>query len=209
MPRGGGLAWWVSLLLAALAARLAPAKALPADWAARIKAHQMLYTEDERTVAGLYEPVMANGYLSFPIGGDSMYLGGVFNNKTSTPSHRARIPSTHSITISGIEGPYQAQGSALDLARSSFFRRGRVSQGGSFVDFEQCWYAHRSLRSVLVMELRVKHTGGGAVELLLSNFGGGPSVDINFTDLSAAYPHLTVSDAAADGPLSDPLRSIG
>jgi hypothetical protein len=69
-----------------------------------------------------------------------------------------RIPAQLSLSITGPDG-FVPLGSAIDLERATFLRRLRVHQGNSRVDLEQRWYAHRVLRTVMVMQLQVGKAG--------------------------------------------------
>ncbi len=50
---------------------------------------------------GIYLPLIGNGYMSQDKGvrSDTMFVSGIFNNKTTSPSHRARIPASFAITV--------------------------------------------------------------------------------------------------------------
>ena len=99
-------------------------------------------------------PVIANGYVGTnPVDG-AMYMAGVFNGYSSkTPSHRAALPSTVALAVTG-PAPVTAGASALDFERATFYRRSTVQNGSVTVHVEQRWFAHRQHRSLLVTDFR-------------------------------------------------------
>eukprot|EP01094_Clydonella_sp_ATCC50884_P002671 TRINITY_DN1202_c0_g1_i5.p3 TRINITY_DN1202_c0_g1~~TRINITY_DN1202_c0_g1_i5.p3 ORF type:complete len:222 (+),score=37.97 TRINITY_DN1202_c0_g1_i5:230-895(+) len=120
-------------------------------------------------------PVVGNGYAATLLASNATFINGVYSGlKGSTPSHRARIPSTLLVNLTNI--PLTAV--ALDVERATYTRR---YENGEHVSARQVIYAHRVHRSLMVMEL---HT---------SNDGGSPST----LQLSWAYPY----SACAPPPL--------
>src|SRR5690349_14170787 len=87
----------------------------PEEWASRIALHNMFFAPDD-SVEGLYLPVMGNGYLAHQIGDQSLYVAGVYNNETTSPAHRARIPPVLNIEIQSTDVTAQVVplGAALD-----------------------------------------------------------------------------------------------
>ena len=144
-----------------------------------------------------------------------VFCAGIFNGggvDASPVSHRARIPAMHAISAPGIPGP-----AALNIRTATYYRRSYIDPGepGSCtttstvsctnapgrVWVEQRWYAHRSLPSLLVMEVQIllNDSDNGLdsyaptmrddapfAMLKLLNIDGGPSSDINFTAVPLA-----------------------
>ena len=101
-------------------------------------------------------------------------MAGVFNGRNSTgPSHRARIPSTNSVNITN--GNLFA--AALDVERAAYFRQWNV---GSAV-VQQRFYAHRTMRNVLVSSLELISSPTESVIVKLKVNEGNSSSDINFS----------------------------
>lgn len=165
----------LSLLLAAACAAPAALAEPPHDWRAAIASFDLLYTADEAAVKPDHMPAVANGYLGVQLGGVNMYVAGLMNgHATNTPSRRARIPATLNVAAPGT-----LLHAGLDLARATYIRRstvkgwegrgpayhpcnldwyhlvdsGSCSSTGSPLVVEQRFYAHRVLRSALVMEV--------------------------------------------------------
>eukprot|EP01114_Cavostelium_apophysatum_P014228 TRINITY_DN3638_c0_g1_i2.p1 TRINITY_DN3638_c0_g1~~TRINITY_DN3638_c0_g1_i2.p1 ORF type:complete len:663 (+),score=121.13 TRINITY_DN3638_c0_g1_i2:160-2148(+) len=131
----------------------------------------MLYSLTGPSDSSLQASV-GNGYIATVIGSDTQYIAGVYNGLNSvTPSHRARIPATTAINITNA----QPIGSALDLERGIFYRRSMIDD----TIIEQRWYAHRSLRNLLVHELEI-HAGSTSPTLQITLQSGPPSEDFNF-----------------------------
>ena len=64
-------------------------------------------------------------------------------------SHLARVPSKLAVRV----GNATAVGCALDLERATYYRRTSVRSGGPTVSIEQRWYAHKTNKALLVMEM--------------------------------------------------------
>eukprot|EP01114_Cavostelium_apophysatum_P022690 TRINITY_DN8295_c0_g1_i1.p1 TRINITY_DN8295_c0_g1~~TRINITY_DN8295_c0_g1_i1.p1 ORF type:complete len:699 (+),score=116.92 TRINITY_DN8295_c0_g1_i1:246-2342(+) len=165
------------LLLALSIERINSAPIIPPEWKVRILEGNMLYSHTEPSDSSLQASV-GNGYIATVIGSDTQYIAGVYNGLNSvTPSHRARIPATTAITINNMD----AYGSALDLERGIFYRR---SWSGECVA-EQRWYAHRSLRNLLVHEIEVSSGSSSKCVVELSSEPGAPSQDFRFSNYTS------------------------
>jgi trehalose/maltose hydrolase-like predicted phosphorylase len=143
--------------------------------------------------------LIGNGYLSHAKGvrSDTMFLSGVYNGETTSPSHRARIPATLAVTVDNSV----TTGVLLDIQNGVYHRRGNISNSAAwyelrwvlgffcisvlfFSDFFSSiicrWFAHRTLSSIYAMELEVHLMDGTPVTLSLSNNAGSDSTDIQF-----------------------------
>jgi hypothetical protein len=110
--------------------------------------------------------LIGNGYLSHAKGvrSDYMYISGVFNGETTSPSHRAKIPATYAVTVDNSK----TIGALLDVRQGSYHRRGYVSDtNGAW--YELRWYAHREERGLYVLEVDVHNDLREAVTLQLRN----------------------------------------
>lgn len=92
------------------------------------------------------QPLMGNGFISHSKGvrSDTMFVSGVFNDETTSPSHRASIPAHFNIDIENS----RLIGCLLDIEFGIYHRRGNLESSW----YELRWYAHRTLRNVYVME---------------------------------------------------------
>ena len=70
---------------------------------------------------GIYLPLIGNGYLAQDKGvrSDTMFVSGIFNNQTTSPSHRARIPAVYAIEIAN---GVSTDGALLDLEKGIYYR---------------------------------------------------------------------------------------
>lgn len=160
------------------------AGAFPAAWEARVERGSMLATavpQDFLQYDPQNLPIVANGYVGTLVASNTTFISGVYNGFSSvTPSHRARIPGTVSITVDNSE-PTAA---ALDMERAEFLILGAIDG----LQVEQRTYAHREIRNLLVHEITLCPDEYGAcsgqctgpVTLELSLNSGGPSSDIDF-----------------------------
>ena len=141
---------------------------VPADWAARIADGRMLFnpsctvSNHVSSVWGDHAPV-ANGYLGTYVDSGTVYIAGTFTGLadlagTNAPgsnasngrlqrSHLARVP--HRLTVR--VGNSSAAGCALDLERGVYYRRSTLHGAA----IEQRWFAHRTNKALLIMELDV------------------------------------------------------
>ncbi|CAM9360841.1 unnamed protein product, partial [Ectocarpus fasciculatus] len=156
------------------------------DWAGRVESLNGFYCSDDTGKINpqtgypgdFLLPLIGNGYLSHAKGvrSDTMYVSGIFNNETTSPAHRARIPATFAVLI---DSAVDTTGALLDVEYGTYSRRGMLDNEGSY--YELRWYAHRALYHLYVMELEV-HLGESvaSIALELSNNAGDDSEDISF-----------------------------
>jgi hypothetical protein len=125
---------------------------------------------------GLYMPLIGNGYLSHAKGvrSDTMHISGLFNNETTSPSHRAAIPATFAVSVKNSN----TMGVIMDIKRGSYHRRGMVS--GTHVQYELKWYAHRTFRSLYVLGLELTNYLGEDAKVEIENSVPFASNDIVF-----------------------------
>lgn len=107
-----------------------------------------------------------------------MYISGIFNGETTSPSHRAKIPATYGIIVSNSK----PIGVLLDVRQGSYHRRGYISdsQGGWY---ELRWFAHRQERGLYVLEIDVHNDAQENLSVQLNNpffYGTFASEDITF-----------------------------
>lgn len=155
---------------------------IPVEWARQIAKYDAFYSENDdgamnsEGYPGIYLPLMGNGYFSHSKGvrSDTYFIAGVYNNETTSPSIRARIPATFAVQVENSE----TTGALLDIRNGTYYRRGDlISFPGSW--YELRWYAHMEKRNLYVMELQV-FSRQGEVQLKLTNNPGSPSDAIAF-----------------------------
>jgi trehalose/maltose hydrolase-like predicted phosphorylase len=142
-----------------------------------------------------------NGYLAHAAGvlSDAMYVSGIFNGLTTSPSHRARIPAEFAVQINNST----TTGTLLDIENGVYHRRGVLSDGAS--TYEMRWYAHRQMRSLYVCELVATNIVGN-VNVAMTNNRGDDSEDFLFTapkavgDSASVTCGETVTAETHDGP---------
>ncbi len=78
-----------------------------------------------------------------------MYISGIFNNETTTPSHRARIPAVFDVLINNST----TTGVLSDVQDGVYHRQGILN--GQNSSYELRWYAHRVIRYLYVLEVEV------------------------------------------------------
>jgi protein-glucosylgalactosylhydroxylysine glucosidase len=103
-----------------------------------------------------------------------MHISGVFNGETTSPSHRAAIPASFAVTISNSI----TSGVLLDVEEGIYRRRGKLQD--SAATYELRWYAHRSTKSLYIMELEVQLNGESSATLQFSSNTLKTSPDFNF-----------------------------
>lgn len=113
--------------------------------------------------------------VGWQIGDDSLYVSGVFNGQSTAgmnrATNRAAVPA--SLGAFAVAPPGTVEGDvALDLRQAIYYRRSTLppssasggcsassatscTSGSTAVTIEQRWYAHRTLASVLIMEVEV------------------------------------------------------
>ena len=153
---------------------------VPADWAARIADGRMLFnpsctvSNHVSSVWGDHAPV-ANGYLGTYVDSGTVYIAGTFtgladlagsnapgsnaSNGRLQRSHLARVP--HRLTVR--VGNSSAAGCALDLERGVYYRRSTLHD----VAIEQRWFAHRTNKALLIMEMDVVASAATTLSLSL------------------------------------------
>lgn len=170
------------LLLVATAAGNAAfvvGSSIPVEWQSAVNNADMFYTDDDANVDRNNMPMIGNGMVALQIGNDEMYIAGVFNNYThySTSSHRAVIPT--GLAAIAVKPPGISSDAALDVRNARYLRRSYIDPSSSSsslsslpssssctsssvasctnsidrIVVEQRFYAHRSIPSVLVMEV--------------------------------------------------------
>mmetsp|Transcript_15402 Transcript_15402/g.23217 ORF Transcript_15402/g.23217 Transcript_15402/m.23217 type:complete len:782 (-) Transcript_15402:137-2482(-) len=186
---------------------------IPHEWIDKISASNALYApSDDAPINSegypdIYIPLIGNGYFSHSKGvrSDTYYISGVYNNQTTSPSHRARIPATFAVTISNSE----TTGVLLDMLEGTYTRRGVICNTGWY---ELRWYAHRDRRSVYVMELEAHlQPGVENMTLELTNNAGDASEDIIFTRKIRKLGNIEITVQCGDTtipetPFSEPTR---
>jgi trehalose/maltose hydrolase-like predicted phosphorylase len=172
---------WAAAVVAAATSKI------PVEWQRQIDAYDAFYSENDdgkinsEGYPGIYLPLMGNGYFSHSKGvrSDTYFVAGVYNNETTSPSIRARIPATFAVQVENSA----TTGALLDLRNGTYYRRGDLtSYPGS--SYELRWYAHMSRRNIYVMELQVFTRS--EVSLKLTNDAGAPSDAINFHQKESA-----------------------
>ena len=149
----------------------------PADWAARVASNRMLYTHDDAvdvphvhagggTTTWGWHPSIANGVVGTIVDSGTVFLSGVFNgpdlsttrayaanfSNAGARPHLAMVPSHLAVRIANAS----VFACAIDLERGIYLRRSRLASAV----VEQRWYAHRTRKSVLVMELELLGAAG-------------------------------------------------
>ena len=140
---------------------------IPIDWAPRVADGRMLWDANctaPTSVGSRWgrRAAVANGYLGTHIDSGTLFIAGAFTGlgpnagtnatgNASAPevqrSHLARVPSALAVRVTA----GRVEGCALDIERATFLRRTRLPTAV----VTQSWYAHRSLKGLLVMELVV------------------------------------------------------
>ncbi|MDP2435527.1 MAG: hypothetical protein Q8P67_07275 [archaeon] len=153
---------------------------VPAPWADGVARGSILWSPtlgDAQFMASV-----GNGYVATVIGSDDVFVAGVFNGNETVqqPSHRARIPSTAALNLSS-QG-LSLVGSALDM-ESAVFERKYTSQQA---DVSVRWYAHQTMRSLLVQELTISRNPKqqGALSFSTAVPPSLPSQDIAFSPVA-------------------------
>jgi len=123
-------------------------------------------------------PSVGNGYLATTVYSDTVYVSGIFNGRgTTTPSHRARIPSTAAIVVrSNLTSNATEELFSLNVEQGVFYHRLVVQN----FTLEQRIYAHRVHKHLLVTEISSQNNMRDTVSLFLTNVFGPPSADIEF-----------------------------
>lgn len=185
---------------------------IPDDWELLVSGSNALYSSSDdgkinsEGYPGIYLPLIGNGYISHSKGvrSDTYFISGVFNNETTSPSHRARIPATFAIQIDNTE----AAGTLLDLREGTYYRRG-VFTDGSGGWYELRWYAHMGRKHLYVMELDVYlPPNTDQITLNFTNNIGAPSEDINFKYSQATIDGISISVECGDTTIPETSESL-
>eukprot|EP01125_Pyxidicula_operculata_P013065 TRINITY_DN4317_c0_g2_i1.p1 TRINITY_DN4317_c0_g2~~TRINITY_DN4317_c0_g2_i1.p1 ORF type:complete len:701 (-),score=160.28 TRINITY_DN4317_c0_g2_i1:239-2341(-) len=154
---------------------------VPYDWRERVLEAEMLYTDIEPNLHMMAS--VGNGYISTVVGGEIIYVSGVYNGLNSVgPSHRAIIPATNSFTVNG----GRTIGAAIDIERATYYRR--VTVDSALI--EQRWYAHRTRPSVLVYEMEVNNIGNPtpvSFTVSLNTTSSSPDFTVENTSFTTDY----------------------
>ena len=120
---------------------------------------------------------IGNGYLATAVYSDTVYVSGVFNGHgTSTPSHRARIPSTASIVVDiDAHSNSTNQTFSLNVRNAVFYYKFQVQN----FTLEHRVYAHRFHTNLIVNEISFWNLGPVPVIVGLSKIMGAASQDID------------------------------
>lgn len=111
-------------ILAGLATVLCAVAAdgVPPEWTSDASVQSLLYVASDVGLPSSQMPAIGNGYLATQIGGDAIYVSGLFNGlATEAPSHHARIPSTINF-----RAPGTASHAALNLREATYYRRSYI-----------------------------------------------------------------------------------
>lgn len=181
---------------------------IPQEWQAAVNSADMLYAPNDENIDRNYMPMIGNGMVALQIGNDEMYISGVFNNYTHywTSSHRAVIPT--GIASISVKAPGVSSDAALDIRNARYLRRSFIDPAvdqsppcnvSSLISctnsierivIEQRFYAHRTIPTVLVMEVEVISGGLSRDQdlpyamLLLENESPNTyTIDVNFTSV--------------------------
>jgi hypothetical protein len=134
-----------------------------------------------------------------------LHVGGVFNGE-NTSSKRAEVPGIFSLYPLAANGKDVAfGGSALDLASGVFINRTLVPGCGVGAAIEQRWYAHRSLRSLLVYEVELFQQEGTGASTGASAAAGGCAVlfgGCNADPSSSSSMETTIVSKTPEGVVS-------
>jgi len=170
---------------------------IPEEWKIKINAFNALFSENDDSplnsegYPGIYLPLIGNGYFSHSKGvrSDTYFISGVFNNQTTSPSHRARIPATFAVTIQNST----TTGTLIDMKEGAYLRRGIV--GNTDVTYQLKWYAHMLKKHLYIMELTLQFTESSPdfVTLNFQNNAGLPSEDINFNSKSFSFDNQPIT----------------
>ncbi|XP_069117851.1 protein-glucosylgalactosylhydroxylysine glucosidase-like [Argopecten irradians] len=151
-------------------------------------------------------PSIGNGYLATVVHSDTMYVDGVYNGKNIT-SHRARLRSTASISITHFSFNIDNRKYSLDTGRGMYIEE--YSQ--RYVSVELKMYAHQWLNNLLVTEIYVTNDGAAPVHLNLSQTLGPLSKDVHVNTIHENGVRIDFEQAKeteADGDIPAYFLSI-
>eukprot|EP01031_Cornospumella_fuschlensis_P033191 gene33192-40158_t len=182
---------------------------VPNDWQAKVASYNAFFAENDDGALvmdgfpkGVYLPLIGNGYLSHAKGvrSDTMYVSGIFNGETTSPSHRAAMPALYAVTVDDST----TTGVLLDVSTGTYHRRGTLS--GHAVSYELRWYAHRTRKNLYVLEMDLNSAETTNVSINLSTNVLQKSPDISFATLPAPLANVglqcgeTLIPETTDGP---------
>jgi hypothetical protein len=228
-----------------------PPRVPPEEWRSSIANSDRLWVFNETSVPtlGRYHqsllPILGNGMVGWQVGEPNFYVSGVFNGQSSAGMNRAtsRAAVPAGLTSFAVEAPGDEQSdAALDLREAVYYRRSQISPSSgtaqcsaasksscttsrTAVTVEQRWYAHRTVPSLMVMEVQLLPTGISQVAsvsafLKLVHAGNAAynSSAINFTAVEAPLPSTTQAamgwtqipeTPSRDSPLHSNLTRLG
>ncbi|GMI29495.1 hypothetical protein TeGR_g5640 [Tetraparma gracilis] len=126
--------------------------------------------------AAEYPTSLGNGYVATTVGSDTMYAAGIFNGASTgdDPSHRAALPSPLAVTVASSP----LSGSLLHMREAAFYD---FYDDGTTV----CTFAHRSMRSLLVVSVTSEASPPAPVSLS-SSFSTADTPDVAFSAPAAS-----------------------
>ncbi|KAM9957648.1 hypothetical protein ACTFIW_012615 [Dictyostelium discoideum] len=171
----------------------------PQWWNERVEAGNLLsISNGEQEPTNYLMTNVGNGYVAFVIGGESIYVGGVYNgpainlgDANNLPSHRAGIPNFQNIEISNAQFQY----AGLDIENATYTRVYSIpSSPGTIV--KQIFYAHQKIRNILVQEIEVDNSNIDStdVTLQLSVVGINLTANVDFNILNLTNTQFTGND---------------
>ncbi|EGG14804.1 acid trehalase-like protein 1 [Cavenderia fasciculata] len=143
-------------------------KGQPDWWNDRVNQGQILSTtvEPESSLMA----TVGNGYASYVVGGDFIYIGGIFNGpelSIKNVSHRAAFPNYQNIVVENSDVKLEYAG--LDIENATYTRVFSFASSPS-VTVEQVFYASQTDRNTLIQEITIDNTNGdGSFVLQLNN----------------------------------------
>jgi len=152
----------------------------PQWWNDRVEQGKLLSSTSEPS--NYLMTSVGNGYIAQVIGGNSIYVSGVYNGPALSirnPSHRALIPNFQTITI-GSGAQFQYGG--IDLYNGTYTRVYSFINGASAT---QLFYAHQTIRNILVQEIVIDNSVGSQdlqVQLTTITNITSPDLNINLFD---------------------------
>ena len=138
----------------------------PAEWLAEIARSNYLYSPNDALIKDNLKATIGNGQLATQIDANALYIAGVFNGPAAKPfsdrasaaadddvSHRATVTSPLNVQCAeSMTARFKPAGAALDLRGARYLRRSTAADGSGGV-LEQRFFAHRTERGLLVLEL--------------------------------------------------------
>eukprot|EP01084_Bolivina_argentea_P205595 351187_1 len=130
---------------------------------------------------------IGNGYVATPIGSNTVYISGVYNGndqyQSSNVSHRARIPSLNSISLSFPNTNNISHYYTLDINDAVFYDS--YIPKSNLWQVEQLRYAHRTNMNLLVNQIYINNSANNnPLNMKITVNKGNPSSDINFRNIT-------------------------